>query len=340
MKEEQESRLLQKFRRELGPELVAALDDPEVIEIDLNQDGRVWVERLFSGAPVHHCDLSRDRAIALFGTIAHNLGAEANRKQSRLNGELPFYGSRFSGHLPPLVKNPTFSIRKKATKIFTLDEYQKSGSISASQKTYIRNSVYNHKNIIVAGSTSSGKTTFCNAVIDDISTQFPDERLLILEDTDEIQCKSKNHNKYRSDPANGICMQVLLHDMLRNNPDRITFGEVRAGGDALELLKAWNTGHPGGVATLHADSAIDALQRVEEMIGEVTSSPMTALVGRAVDVIVFMEKAANGKRVVSEIFEVYGTEEDHRGVTKYKTKQIICDTFKEQEAVELEAVAI
>lgn len=334
MKEEQDNRLLLKFRRELGADLVAALDDPEIIEIDLNQDGKVWVERLFAEAPEHHCDLSPDRALALFGTIAHNLGAEANSKQARLNGELPYYGCRFSGHLPPLVKNPTFSIRKKATKIFTLSEYQESGSITASQKAYIREAVSSHKNILVAGSTSSGKTTFCNAVIDDISNQYPEERLLILEDTDEIQCKSKNHNKYRSDPANGVSMQVLLHDMLRNNPDRITFGEVRAGADALELLKAWNTGHPGGVATLHADSAIDALQRVEEMIGEVTSSPMTALVGRAVDLIVFMAKV-NGKRIVSEIVEVYGTEQDQRGATKYTTKLITEEQLQEAEVVSL-----
>ncbi len=332
MKEEQDNRLLQKFRRELGPDLVAALDDPEIIEIDLNQDGKVWVERLFAPAPEHYCDLSPNQAVALFGTIAHNLGAEANSKQARLNGELPFWGCRFSGHLPPLVANPTFSIRKKATKIFTLDEYEESGAITTEQKAYIRLAIAAHKNILVAGSTSSGKTTFCNAVIDGISDQFPLERLLILEDTDEIQCKSINHNKYRSDPDNGVEMQVLLHDMLRNNPDRITFGEVRAGADALELLKAWNTGHPGGVATLHADSAIDALQRVEEMIGEVTSSPMTALVGRAVDVIVFMEKV-NGKRGVSEIIEVHGSEINERGATTYITEKINSEQLKKPEAV-------
>ncbi len=318
---EQDQRLLQKFRRELGEQLVSALEDDEIIEIDLNSDGRVWVERLFQAHPEHYCDLAPDRAKALFGTIAHNLGEEVNAKSPRLNGELPFYGSRFSGHLPPIVKNPTFSIRKKATRIFTLDEYEENGAISAPQKNYILEAIREHYNIVVAGATSSGKTTFCNAVVDGVSNEFPHERLLILEDTDEIQCKSLNYNKYRSDPKNGVTMQVLLHDMLRNNPDRITFGEVRAGADALELLKAWNTGHPGGVCTLHADSAFDALQRVEEMIGEVSASPMTALVGRAVDVVVFMSKLKNGARGISEIIEVSGTEKID-GEIVYKTKSI------------------
>lgn len=302
-----DNRLLIKLNRELGPELVSALNDPDIIEIDLNADGRVWIERLFAGEAEHFCDYQSDRAIALFGTIAHSLGEEANRKQARLNGELPFYGCRFSGHLPPLVKSPTFSIRKKATRIFSLDDYVEQGTLDHDQKKFILDAINAHKNIIVAGSTSSGKTTFCNAVIQAISSRFSSERLLILEDTDEIQCASKNHNKYRSDPSNGVRMQQLLYDMLRNNPDRIIFGEVRAGEDALELLKAWNTGHPGGVATLHSDSAFDALQRVEEMIGEVSSSPMTSLIGRAVDVVVFMAKR-DGKRRVSEIIEVNGSE--------------------------------
>ena len=245
----------------------------------------------------------------------------ADNQKARLNGELPHYGCRFSGHLPPLVKSPTFSIRKKATKIFTLEEYTDVECITPFQSEVIRGAVAEHKNIVVAGATSSGKTTFCNAVIDCISDTYPDERLLILEDTDEIQCHSLNFNKYRSDPSNGVTMQVLLHDMLRNNPTRIIFGETRAGADALELLKAWNTGHPGGVCTLHADTAFDALQRIEEMIGEVSASPMKQLVARAVDLVVFMKKE-NGKRIVSEIIEVVGVVGDEQKGFSYETNFI------------------
>jgi len=317
----QQRRLLDKFTKELGKDIVAALEDDTIIEIDLNADGRVWVERLFQEHPEHYADLSPERAVALIGTIAHSLGEVVNNQQARLNGELPHYGCRFSGHLPPLVKNPTFSIRKKATKIFTLDEYTDVECISPEQAGIIRAAVADHKNIVVAGATSSGKTTFCNAVIDCISDTYPEERLLILEDTDEIQCHSLNFNKYRSDPTNGVTMQILLHDMLRNNPTRIIFGETRMGADALELLKAWNTGHPGGVCTLHADTAFDALQRIEEMIGEVSATPMKQLVARAVDLVVFMKKE-NGKRVVSEIVEVLGVAGDEQTGFNYKTKHI------------------
>ena len=296
-------RFFEKFKRELGSELIAALEDSDIIEIDLNQDGRIWVERQLSDQPEVYCTLNPDRAKALFGTIAHSLGEEVNKYKARLNGELPFYGCRFSGHLPPLVKNPTFSIRKKATSIFTLDEYHQAGTITEAQKNTIEKAVIAHKNIVIAGGTSSGKTTFCNAVIHNIVQQCPNDRLLILEDTDEIQCTAENSNKYRSDPGNGVTMQALLHDMLRNNPDRIIFGEVRAGADALELLKAWNTGHPGGVATLHADSAQQVPQRLEEMIGEVSQSSMQKLIQRAVDCVIFMSKQRN-KRVVSDIINL------------------------------------
>lgn len=298
---EHASRIEEKLRRELGPQICGWLADPAVIEIMLNADGSLWVERL--GGAMERCgSLPPAQSEAVMATVASTLRTEITREQPILECELPLDGSRFEAILPPVVSGPTFTIRRKALAVFTLDDYVTQGILTPCQRDVVAGAVAARRNILVVGGTSTGKTTFANAVIEQIRLSAPDHRLVIIEDTAEIQSRASNKVMLRA--VDGIDMTRLLKATMRLRPDRICVGEVR-GPEALALLKAWNTGHPGGVATVHANNARAGLTRLEQLIAEVSQNPMPALIGEAVDLIVTIEKTATGRRV-SEILSVAG----------------------------------
>ena len=296
--DDQRQRLLRKLRLELGPDVLGALEDPEVVEILLNPDGSLWVEK--RGEMTRIGTMTAVNAKHLLGTIAASLDTVINREQPLLEGELLLDGSRVAGTLPPIVENPSFAIRKKASSVFPLDQYVERGAMNAAQREAILSAIRLQANILVAGGTSSGKTTLANAVIHGISTLCQQDRVLIIEDTAEIQCEAENALIFRANAD----MLRLLRISLRYRPDRILVGEVR-GPEALALLKAWNTGHPGGVATIHANSAEAALIRLEQLIAEAGAVGMSPLIAEAVDLVVFMEKQ-RGQRRVREIIDVTG----------------------------------
>ncbi len=226
-----------------------------------------------------------------------------NPNYPALAGVLPQSGERFQGLLPPLVDKPTFSIRKRPTVIFTLDDYVSSGVLSAQGAQTIRSAVAQRKNILVAGGTGSGKTTLVNAILHE--PEFQSQRVVLIEDTRELQCSATDRVELltkNTEPK--VTMNDLLRMTLRLRPDRIVIGEVR-GGEALAMLKAWNTGHPGGVATIHANSAQDALHRLEDLIGEVSQTIPYRSIASAINLVVFIERiaAAPGRRV-SQIVEI------------------------------------
>lgn len=294
-------RTITKIKRELGDEILSLLSDDSVIEIMLNSDSKLWVERL--GEPMAFVDnFSPIRAQSIIGSVAAFLDTKANADKPILECELPVDGSRFEALLPPLVAHPTFTIRKKAIKIFTLQDYFDSQIITEHQLQTLQSAIHERKNILVVGGTGSGKTTFCNAIIDSISKLTPDDRIIIIEDTAELQCSSKNKAILRSNE--NITMLSLLKATMRLRPDRIIVGEVR-GGEALSLLKAWNTGHPGGIATVHANSALAGLTRIEQLIAEVSNNPQPAVIAEAINLIVFIQKTPKG-RIVKEIMSVEG----------------------------------
>lgn len=304
--EEKQHRLLRKLRGELGPQILQALDDTSVVEIMLNSDGQLWIERHGQGMQ-HIGSMSALNAESLMGTIADALHTVVTRESPILEGELPLDGSRFEGLLPPLVSHPTFAIRKKASVVFTLPEYVEQGVITPSQLQSIQTAILKRSNILVVGGTGSGKTTLTNAIIDGIATSCPDDRLVVIEDTAEIQCNTKN--KVMLHTSVNVDMLRLLRATMRLRPDRIVVGEIR-GGEALALLKAWNTGHPGGVATVHANNALAGLVRVEQLIAEANSATsMKNHIAEAVDLIIAIEKTKTGRRV-TEILEVHGITED------------------------------
>jgi type IV secretion system protein VirB11 len=286
-------RLIRKLQEALGDHLCVALDDPTVVEIMLNPDGKLFIERLGHGvAPAG--TMSAATAEIVIGSVAHALHSQADDERPIISGELPIGGHRFEGLLPPIVSGPAFTIRRRASRLVPLDDYVAAKVMTELQASVIRNAISSRFNIVISGGTGSGKTTLANAVIAEIVETAPDDRLLILEDTAEIQCVAENAVALHT--SDTVDMARLLKSTMRLRPDRIVVGEVRDGA-ALTLLKAWNTGHPGGVTTVHSNSAMSALRRLEQLTAEVSQQPMREVIGDAVDLIVSIERTARGRRV-------------------------------------------
>jgi type IV secretion system protein TrbB len=296
----------------LTSEISAALQDDKVIEIMVNPDNTIWTDTLGSGMK-QVGTIQPSRTLSIINSVAGYVDKVINTDSPILECEFPLDGSRFQALIPRAVANPTFALRKKAKIIFTLSDYIEQGIMSQHQKDLIETAVKDHKNIVIVGGTSSGKTTLANAIIAAISETTPDDRIIIIEDTHEIQSKQKNVVQLHTTDV--INMSSLLRSTLRLRPDRIVVGEVR-GGEALNLIKAWNTGHPGGVATIHANSAISGLQRLESMIGEVSQVPQHHMIAEAANIVIFIEKH-QGSRRLREIIQVSGYESE-----QYQTKQI------------------
>ena len=205
----------------------------------------VWVTALH---PLAKC--LRPAAETVIGSVAHALQSEADGERPIISGELPIGGHRFEGlPAPPIVNSPTFTIRRRASQLIPLDDYVTAKIMTDAQASIIRSAIANRLNIVIAGGTGSGKTTLANAVIAEIVSTSPEDRMVILEDTSEIQCAAENAVCLHTSDA--VDMARLLKSTMRLRPDRIIVGEVRDGA-ALTLLKAWNTGHPGGVTTIHS----------------------------------------------------------------------------------------
>lgn len=301
-----QERIRKRLIRDLGADVMALFSAPTTTELMLNADGRLWIERLGgriepAGAiPLH-------RAEAIIRGVAGYHGKEARKTTPLLEAEFPLEGARFAAQLPPVVPAPTFAIRKRAVAIFELQDYVSSEAMTEPQLATIRAAIAAKRNILVIGGTGSGKTTLVNAIIHAVVAHAPDERLVIIEDTGEIQCAAENSIQYRTSPE--ISMTALLRATLRMRPDRILVGEVR-GPEALDLLMAWNTGHEGGAATLHANNAAAGLTRLSTLINMHPDSPdpleRDRMIGEAVHLIVHIARTPEGRRKVVEVLEVGG----------------------------------
>lgn len=288
------------------------LDDPNVTDIMLNPDGSLWIDT-FDGQIKTADHLNCSDAEQIIRLASNMQGQYFDETNPSVATEF-LTGERFQGVMPPQATAPIFTIRKKPIKIFSLGEYLEDKLLTELQYNYLMQSIKQRKNILIAGATGSGKTTFANAVLKEIANL--NVRVAILEDTCELQCSPPNHYKFKTTAA--VSMQRLLKDSLRMNIDSIVVGEVR-GKEALDLLKAWNTGHPGGIATIHSDSALDALYRLEQLIQEVSAFCQRHLIAKAVNVVVFLAKNALRKRCVQEILAIKGLTEEIKPykVSKY-----------------------
>ncbi|MCY0871295.1 MAG: P-type conjugative transfer ATPase TrbB [Acidithiobacillus caldus] len=301
------ARRIEQMRRILGPEITALFDDPGVVEIMANPDGRVFVERLGSGiSDLGEIDASRVQS--LLGLMADYLHTTVSRDRPIVEGAMPieFLRSRFAGAIPPMVEGASFSIRLPARSVYTLDQYVEAGILTAAQLDTLSDAVLSRKNILVSGGTGSGKTTLANALIDRIS-KLSDigTRIVIIEDTRELQCTAPNVVQFLTDDDAGIDMTRLLKLTLRYRPDRILVGEVRDKA-ALALLKAWNTGHPGGIATLHANNPEAALLRLDQLCQEAGVPAQQTLIHEAVDLVlqIARDREHPAGRRISAILDV------------------------------------
>jgi type IV secretion system protein VirB11 len=298
-----EARRRSSLARALGPAIAAALNESDVVEALVNADGVLWLDRVGRGLEPTPTTLSvadRETAIRL---LAHEAGETVGEHRPALAAILPGSAARIQALMPPLAQAPILSIRKRPSRIYGLADYVADGVATEAQANQLRNAIEAKRNIIVAGGTGSGKTTLLNALLAEPS--FQQSRVVILEDTAELQCASPNCVQLltkRAEPP--VSMRDLVQMTLRLRPDRIVVGEVRDGA-ALEVLKAWNTGHPGGLLTLHANSASDAVARLEDLGMEASLHPPRRLIASAVDVIVFIARTQTG-RAITEIIEVKG----------------------------------
>jgi type IV secretion system protein VirB11 len=303
MTDEVRSRLIEKMSREAGSDILGFLADGDVTEIMLNDDGRVWIcRRNQSSAVDSGVTMPFSRSISFLGTVASFYDKTLNTANTTLSEVLPIDGSRLSGVIPPTVEAPSFNIRKRAPRVFTLADYIQREQMTPGDREVIRDGILKRKNFLIAGATGSGKTTLANAVLEELNELRPMDRIVSIEDTAELQIEQAN--KVRMYTNENVSMQKLLFTAMRQNPERIIIGEIRDK-VALDLLKSWNTGHPGGVTTLHANSSLEALFRLEMLILEATPGPMRNLIGQALGIILFIERL-KGVPTLTQILEVRG----------------------------------
>ena len=289
------------LRTALGPAISDLLRDPSIIEVMLNPDGHIWVDRLAGGLEDTGERLTPEDGERIIRLVAHHVGAEVHARSPRVSAELPESGERFEGLLPPVVTSPAFAIRKPAVAVFTLDDYVAAGIMAEAQAGALREAVASRANILVAGGTSTGKTTLTNAILAEVAkTQ---DRVVIIEDTRELQCAAPNLVSMRT--KEGVAtLSDLVRSSLRLRPDRIPIGEVR-GAEALDLLKAWGTGHPGGIGTIHAGTGIGALRRLEQLIQEAVVTVPRALIAETIDLVAVLSGRGSARRL-SELTRVEG----------------------------------
>ena len=308
-REERRERCSRKLRAELGPEILAALEDPDVSEILVNPpelgatSGAIWVESLRDGMRNTGVRMGAGQVENLLCTVATLLETVVNRDRPILEGELPFYGSRFEGFLPPVVSAPSMVIRKHALRVFTLEDYVHDGILTPRHRDVLRKALQARETLLISGGTTTGKTTLLNTLLlEMVLCGKPEERFVVIEDTVEIRCEGLNTLQLRTSAS--VDLACLVRATLRARPDRIIIGEVR-GREALTLLKAWGTGHPGGVASVHANSAAQALVRLDQLVQENGVPSQASVIADTIDWVVHLERTG-GSRRVREIVYVEG----------------------------------
>ena len=289
------------LRTAMGATIQKALSDPTVIEVMVNPDGKLWVDRHGEGRVDSGHRMTAAETERIIRLVASHVHQECHAANPVISAELPETGERFEGLLPPVSSAPCFAIRKPARVLYRLSDYVDARIMGLLQAKALAEAVSGRKNLVVVGGTSSGKTTLVNALLAEVADGG--DRVILIEDTRELHCAAEDCVSLRTKP--GVAsLAELVRSTLRLRPDRIIVGEVR-GPEALDMLKAWNTGHPGGITTLHANSAHAGLYRLEQLIQETVVTVPRRLIAEAIDIVVFLRGRGNGRRVET-IAEVVG----------------------------------
>ena len=287
------------LRSAMGPAIEAALSNAHVVEVMVNPDGALRVDVLGEGRVDTGVRMAPEQVERIIRLVASYARTEVHGLAPIVSAELPPHGEgageRFEGLLPPVSLAPCFSIRKPAARVYALMDYVGAGIASPEAARLLSLAVVERLNILVAGGTSSGKTTLANALLAEMASL--DERVILIEDTRELQCPAPDRVELRT-RAGAVSMADLVRSTLRLRPDRIIVGEVR-GAEALDMLKAWNTGHPGGIATVHSNSAASALTRIEQLVQESVVTVPRRLIAEAIDLIVFIAGRGAARRIAT-----------------------------------------
>lgn len=316
--------------RYLGTEIISAFEDDNITEIYINpQEAAVWLTTRSHGRLCAPYQLQAERVTMFLDSVASHIGVPLTANRPLLEAELPdgrFQTARVQGFIPPISRGPAFAIRKRPRVVYSLDDYVGRGTLPSVFRSILRSAIQSHLNIVVAGGTDTGKTTFANALLREIADVTPNERVVILEDTVELQCVSPDHLALRTNAD--VSLAHLVKATLRTSPDRIVVGEVRDA-SALELLDAWTTGHPGGIATFHANDARGVLHRLDRLAQRNNVPPQRELVADAIDVIVMLDKV-EGERRVTDLVRVTGL--DRRGtylLDSFDTSSTSCSPLED-----------
>ncbi|MEP6496115.1 MAG: P-type conjugative transfer ATPase TrbB [bacterium] len=305
-------RMTAMMARYLGPAIVAALLDDDVTEVYRNShDGAIHLDTRSRGRVDSGGRLDATRAIMFLNAAAAAAHTTLSPSSPRLETELlgaPFHGSRLQGFVPPVCSAPAFNIRKPPAMVYSLDHYVSTAGLKLDQRAAIADAVITRRNVLIAGGTNSGKTTLANAVLREIAERCPAERVVILEDTIELQCLAPDHLALRT--GADVTLADLVRSTMRTSPDRIVVGEVR-GAEALDLLDAWATGHPGGIATVHASSAEGALVRLDRLARRANVPSQRELIAEAIHLIVVMNGRGRQRRA-TEVARVVGLDDGGR----------------------------
>lgn len=310
---EHEERLKTQFLNALGKDAEKLLFDEDTIEIMLNEDGSLWYESSRLGMQNTGVHVDRNNAHNLINVLASINEIYVNHNNPTLECELKFARARLQAWIPPVVENPCFVIRKHLLRSVSIEELQAYGMLDDFKLSVILEAYRNKKNILIAGGTGSGKTTLISAILQHVANKNSKERFLVIQDTPEIY--SKAPNSLHLNTSYGASLSDLSRSALRARPDRIIVGELR-GKEAHDLLKLWNTGHPGGLSTIHSNSSEATLTRLEQLVQEANIIPQKSIIAETIDLIVYLKKT-NGKRMITEMIQVEGYD-----LKKYQTTKI------------------
>lgn len=304
---ESKIRLYEKLCHDLGQKIQSMIEDKDIHEIMLNPDGNLWVDSVSQGL-VQLGNLTQVQSFSIINDIAGIHNFVVNHSDPKLETQLPFFkfmrGERFTAQVPPIVSAPCFTIRKKTETVFSLADYVFTKRMVEGQSNILKTLIQERKNILVCGGPGSGKTTVTNALINEAIQSDERQRFIILEDTPEIVCVAPNTVSMVT--SDNVTLRELLRAAMRMRPDRILIGEVR-GAETHDMLKAWNTGCPGGICTVHANGAEEAIQRITDLAMEAgLVSPPIGLVLQTVDAIVSVIRVQSEKGFINEILSLEG----------------------------------
>jgi type IV secretion system protein VirB11 len=310
---EAEERARARFLALLGP-LRRYLDEPDVTNVNVNGDGAIFVERFGSIEQRVPETMPRGRRQALIRFLASSADRAIDGLHPKLASDMPWFDVRCQAFCPPVSDWP-LALRRHAARVFTLDEYVQHGILSHEHRAALGAAARRKDNVLIAGAMGTGKSTLLNGYLNELATAYPHLRMLVIQDLHEVKASHENtvYLQARVPVANEAAHGTVtydfpdvLEDALRMSGRLLAWSELRDGLSAFGLLLALNTGTRGFCSTIHADSCVDTLQRVEDLLRLAKQVPIRRTIARFVNLLVFMDIDDQGRRRVADVQQLTG----------------------------------